>query len=196
MLIIFIVIACINTMWQILRAWLPKFLQEGRGWGESAALYFNSAWFVATDIGCLGAGFMAVWLTRRGCTVHGARLLVFGTCGLLCALCALIPWLPPGWPLGVVLMVIGAGALGLFPIYHAYTQDISGTHQGRITGIASVAAWIMPALAQPLFGWLADRTGSFDAGLVAAGFLPLLAGFALAVGWKDVWTKTIPAENP
>jgi ACS family hexuronate transporter-like MFS transporter len=101
----------------------------------------------------------------------------------------LIPWLAHGWPLAVALLVIGAGALGLFPIYHAYTQDISGAHQGRITGIASVAAWVIPALAQPLFGWLADQTGSFDAGLVAAGFLPLIAAFALAVGWKTDWSK-------
>src|SRR4030095_8363487 len=51
MLVIFIVIGCINTTWQILRAWLPKFLQEGRGWDESGALYFNSAWFASTDVG-------------------------------------------------------------------------------------------------------------------------------------------------
>lgn len=36
MLVIYVVISCINTSWQILRAWLPKFLQEGRGWGKPA----------------------------------------------------------------------------------------------------------------------------------------------------------------
>lgn len=36
MLVVFLVIACINTSWQILRAWLPKFLQEG-GDGERRA---------------------------------------------------------------------------------------------------------------------------------------------------------------
>lgn len=185
MLIVFVVVACINTMWQILRAWLPKFLQEGRGWSESGALYFNSAWFIATDVGCLGAGALAVWLAVRGWSVHRARLMVFGSCGLLCALCAAIPVLGHGWPLAVLLMIVGAGALGLFPIYHAFTQDISGEHQGRITGLASVAAWIVPAAIQPLFGWLADQTGSFDAGLVAAGFLPLVAGLALWLGWDE-----------
>src|SRR5688572_8300848 len=35
MLIVFFVIACINTTWQILRAWLPKILQEGRGYSET-----------------------------------------------------------------------------------------------------------------------------------------------------------------
>lgn len=183
MLVIFVVVACINTTWQILRAWLPKFLQEGRGWGEAGALYFNSAWFLATDIGCLGAGALAVAMVRRGWSVRGGRLFVFGLCSVLCAAGALIPVLGRGWMLACVLMVIGAGALGLFPIYHAFTQDVSGAHQGRITGIASVAAWVLPAQAQPLFGWLADRTGSFDAGMVAAGFLPLLAWIVLMLGW-------------
>jgi ACS family hexuronate transporter-like MFS transporter len=192
MLVVFIVIACINTMWQILRAWLPKILQEGRGWGETSALYFNSAWFVATDVGCLGAGLLAVWLARRGYGVNRSRLLVFGLCSLLCVLCALIPVISEDWLLAIILMIIGAGALGMFPIYHAYTQDISGAHQGRITGIASVAAWVIPAQAQPFFGWLADRTGSFHTGLVAAGFLPLVAWLALAVGWG----RESPKDDP
>ena len=36
--------------------WLPMFLQKGRGYSESDALFFNSVYFVATDIGCIGAG--------------------------------------------------------------------------------------------------------------------------------------------
>ena len=39
MVIIFCVIACINTTWQVFRAWLPKFLQEGRGYTEAQALH-------------------------------------------------------------------------------------------------------------------------------------------------------------
>jgi MFS transporter, ACS family, hexuronate transporter len=185
MLVIFGVIACINTTWQIMRAWLPKFLEEGRGWSESHALYFNSAWFVATDIGCLGAGVLAVWLARRGMGVTRSRLIVFSGCGMLCAAFALAPWLDGGAPLMIVLMIAGAGALGLFPIYHAFTQDISGARQGRITGIASVAAWILPSFAQRGFGWLADRTGSFNTGLVLAAFLPMVAAAILVIGWSE-----------
>jgi len=189
MLIVFIVIACINTTWQILRAWLPKFLQEGRGYTEAQALYFNSAWFAATDVGCLAAGALAVFLARRYFSVHSARIVVFAGCGALCALTALIPWLGAGWPLLLVLALAGAGALGFFPIYHAFTQDISSAHQGKITGMAGVAAWLVPAQIQKLFGWLADRTGSFDVGLAVAGLLPLLAIPALWLFWRDSTSK-------
>jgi len=183
MLVIFAVIACINTTWQVLRAWLPKLLQEGRGWSESHALYFNSAWFVATDIGCLGAGAAAVWLARRGMPVTRARMLVFAVCGLLVTAACLTPFTRSTPALMALLMIAGAGALGVFPIYHAFTQDISGSRQGRITGIASVAAWVLPALAQRGFGWLADTTGSFKTGFVIISFLPLAATLVLAIGW-------------
>ncbi len=189
MLVVFFVVACINTTWQILRAWMPKFLQEGRGYTEGQALAFNSAWFIATDLGCLAAGALAVWLARRHLSVHAARVIVFAGCAALCAACALVPRLGSGWPLLVVLALAGAGALGVFPLYHAFTQDISAEHQGKITGLAGVAAWVMPAQLQRLFGVLADRTGSFDLGLALAGLLPLLAVLPLWLLWKTPKTS-------
>lgn len=189
MLVLFFVIACINTTWQILRAWMPKFLQEGRGYSETDALTFNSVWFIATDVGCLAAGALAVWLARRHLSVHAARVLVFAGCAVLCAACGLVPWLGQGWLLLVVLSLAGAGALGVFPLYHAFTQDLSSEHQGKITGVAGVAAWLVPAQIQKLFGVLADRTGSFDLGLALAGFLPLLAVIPLWLCWGKTERK-------
>jgi len=188
--IVFFVIACINTTWQILRAWMPKFLQEGRGYSEAHALYFNSVWFAATDVGCIAAGALAVWLAGRWCSVHSARVLVFVGCALLCALCVLIPWLGPGPWLLVILATAGAGALGVFPLYHAFTQDISSAHQGKVTGLAGVSAWLCQAQIQKLFGILADRSGSFDLGLAVAGLLPLLAVIPLWSLWKPATTPT------
>ncbi|WP_395737625.1 MFS transporter [Prosthecobacter sp.] len=185
MLIIFFVIALINTTWQILRAWLPQILQEGRGYSEEDTLWFTSAWYLATDIGCLGAGALAVWLGRRKLSVHAARVIVFAACGALCASCALTPWLAHGWVLLAVFMLAGAGALGLFPLYHAFTQDLSGRHQGKITGIAGVVAWVSTAWAQQFFGKLADRTHSFDQGLILASFLPLIAVLPLWLFWES-----------
>jgi ACS family hexuronate transporter-like MFS transporter len=193
MLIVFSVIASINATWQILRAWMPKFLQEGRGYTEAHALYFNSVWFAATDVGCIAAGALAVWLAKRHFSVHASRVLVFAGCGVLCASASLVPWLGHGWLLLVLLSVAGAGALGVFPIYHAFTQDISSEHQGKITGLAGVAAWIIPSFLQKGFGWLADRTGSFDLGFALAGLLPLIAVIPIWLSWKN--TNSSPAKT-
>ncbi len=196
MMVIFVVIAGINTTWQILRAWLPKIMQEGRGYTESETLYFTSAWYLATDVGCLGAGALAVWLGRGKLSVHAARVIVFAGCGALCASCAITPWLDKGWILLAVLLLAGAGALGVFPLYHAFTQDLSGRHQGKITGIAGVVAWVLPAQAQKFFGVLADRTHSFDQGLMLAAFLPLIAVLPLWWFWENKSDRTLTSHQP
>ena len=189
--VLFFVVACINTCWQLIRAWLPKFLQEGRGYPEAQALYFNSFFYVATDLGCLGAGALALWLVRRRWSVDRARLAVFLGCSLLAALTVLAVTLPRGWPLLLLLLLVGAGALGVFPIYHAFTQEISRHHQGKVTGITGVAAWILSAPAQSLFGRLIDRTGSFNAGFAVAGLLPVLASLALLCFWRSSASATL-----
>ncbi len=190
MLIILVVVALINTTWQVFRAWLPKFLQEGRGYEESQALYFNAVWFAVTDLGCLGAGAVALWLVRRGQPVVTARLRTFLVCALMALATVFVPWLPKGWLLLTVLLVAGAGALGVFPTYHAFTQDLTRLHQGKVTGVAGVAAWAVSPLAQRLFGRHIDETHSFDQGLALAGCLPIIACALLYLAWpRSTTTK-------
>lgn len=184
MLVIIVVIALINTAWQIIRAWLPKFMMEGRGYAETEMLYFNSAFYVATDVGCIGAGALTLWLCRKGLSVTGSRRLGFLVCAILSALTLVVAALPKGPLLLFVLLLVGAGALGVFPIYHAFTQDISPRHQGKVTGIGGVAAWALSP-AQKYYGRLIDQTGSFDLGFAIAGCMPLLAFFVLLLFWKE-----------
>lgn len=169
-----LMISGINLSWQLLRAWLPKFLQEGRGYPESTALWFNAAFFLASDLGCLGVGALVAWKVRRGTSVHSARAHGFCMAAGLAALCVSVPWLPAGpWLLGLLLLV-GAGALGVFPCYYAWSQELSDRHQGLVSGLTGFAAWAVPGRIHPLFGRWVDRTGSFDSGLAVAGLIPIL----------------------
>jgi ACS family hexuronate transporter-like MFS transporter len=189
MLIIFVVIALINTGWQVVRAWLPKYLQEGRGYSEAATLNFTAAFYVATDIGVIAAGAFTLWLVnKRKLTVTRSRVVAFGACGVISAVAILLPILPRGPILLTILLLMGAGALGVFPIYHAFTQDLSREHQGKVTGVASIAAWgFSPVQAE--FGRYIDRTHSFDLGLVIAGLMPLAAFLVLLAFWRDPEAK-------
>jgi MFS family permease len=183
MLVVLVVVALINTCWQLLRAWLPKFLQEGRGYAESDVLYFTSLFYVATDVGVLGAGALTLWLHRRGTTVFNARCLGFLSCAVLAALSLGVAVLPKGWLLLAALLFVGAGSLGVFGIYHAFTQDLSRHHQGKVTGTAGVAAWALSP-AHKYFGRLVDNTGSFDLGIALTGCLPLLALACIWFFWR------------
>lgn len=194
MLVIVVVIALINTAWQIIRAWLPKFMMEGRGYTESAMLYFNSGFYVATDVGCIGAGALTLWFFRRKFSVNNSRQLTFLICALLSALTIVVTFLPKSPLLLIVLLLVGAGALGVFPIYHAFTQDISAHHQGKVTGIGGVAAWALSP-AQKLYGRLIDETGSFDLGFAIAGCLPLAAFLVLWLFWPREESTTTPVKS-
>lgn len=180
-----VVVAAINVCWQIVRAWLPKFLIQGKGYPEADALAFNSLYYIATDIGCLAAGAAALWLVKSGWEVHRSRATVFGVCALLTSLTALAATLPRGWALLGVLLVVAAASLGLFPCYYSFSQELSSKHQGKVTGILGTVAWATSSPCQKLFGWIADETKSFNEGIALAGLAPLLGYAALILLWRE-----------
>ena len=179
------VVIVLNITWQLIRAWLPKFLQEGRGAAEDSALFFNSLYFVAADVGCLAAGAGALTLARRGYSTHGARLRVFGLCALCTALAVVAAMLPLGWGLYSVLLIVAAGSLGLFPCYYSMSQDLSSRNMGKAAGILSAIGWLTASPLQKLFGRVVDRTGRYDEVLAAVGLAPLLGLVFLWLLWPD-----------
>jgi ACS family hexuronate transporter-like MFS transporter len=182
--VLLVMVIALNTSWQIIRAWLPKILIQGRGYDESSALLFNSAYYIATDVGCLLAGGATLFLARRGWSVHGSRVLVFAVCTGLTALTMVAAELPKGWPLLAVLLLIGAGSLGLFPCYYSFTQELSTTHVGRVVGVLAAAGWFVSSPVQKWFGWLVDQTGSYDRGFAVVGLPPAVALVLLLVLWR------------
>jgi len=182
------VVICINLTWQLIRAWLPAFLQEGRGASEREALLFNSAYYIAADIGCIAAGAASLWLARLGQGVHKTRLIVFGVCAAMTSMTFIAANLPLGWGLYSVLLIVAAGSLGLFPVYYSLSQETSERHMGKTIGLLGALAWLVSSPVQKLFGRVVDETHSFDAGLAWAGLAPFIALIMLTILW--------PRESP
>lgn len=178
-----LMVISINTSWQLARAWLPKFLQEGRGYSEGEALAFNSVYFIFTDVGCIGAGVVAMWLVRKGMSAHQSRVSVYLGASLLAALTTVAAVLPQGWPLLFTLLLVAAGTLGVFPCYYSFTQELTTTHMGRITGILSFIGWLAASPVQKLFGYIVDRTGSYDLNIAVLGWTPLFGFIAFWMLW-------------
>lgn len=177
------VVICINMTWQLIRAWLPAFLQEGRGATEKAALLFNSAYYIAADVGCIAAGAASLWLARKGLGIHRTRLLVFGLCAAMTSLTIVAARLPLGAGLYGVLLIVAAGSLGLFPCYYSLSQETSVRHMGKTAGLLGALAWLVSSPMQTAFGKVVDETHSFDKGLAWAGVAPIIALIALIVAW-------------
>ncbi len=172
-----------QAVWHIYRVWLMKFLQSGRGYEEAFALNFNSLYYAATDVGCLLAGAASLWLVRRNSHPHDSRRTVYTAACVLTSFSLFIPWLGQGWPLLLTLLVIGAGALALFPCYYSFVQDLSREHVGRLTGILSLWVWAVTSPMHRLFGSIVDKTQSYDLVLLAAGLAPWIGVVAMKLLW-------------
>lgn len=180
-----IMVVSINTSWQLVRAWLPKFLQEGRGYSEAHALYFNSVYFGAADVGCILAGVVGLWLCRAGLSVHRSRVLVYLGCSLVAGLTTVAAMLPQGWPLLAILLCVAAGTLGVFPCYYSFTQEVTTQHMGRLTGMLSFIGWVASSPTQKAFGYVVDKTGSYDINIAILGWAPLVG----LIGFLVLWPK-------
>jgi ACS family hexuronate transporter-like MFS transporter len=186
-----IVVIAINTTWQIFRAWLPKILQDGRGFPEKKVLDFIPLYYIATDIGCIAAGLATKWLASGGRGVFDSRRMTYTLSAVVCASIVAVPWMPSGPSLFALWLIAGAGALGVFPCYYSFVQSLSERHPAKVFGILSCTAWLATSPMHWLLGVLvdamikADVTRPFDRVMVVVGLLPLLAAAPLWFLWKN-----------
>ena len=198
-LVLAVVVVAINLCWHFYRAWLPKLLREQYGYSRDFVNYFTSLFYIATDVGCLGAGLAVKLLSDRRVSVHRARVVTFLGCAALTALGSVTTIVPAGPTMLAMLLLIAAGSLGLFPIYYSLTQELSARHQGKVTGSLGCIAWISSALMHWQIGRWVDRTGSYTTVLLITGFLPLAALLVLAIFWDQrsvaPFAREVPLEN-
>ncbi len=204
--VLVVVVITINLTWQYFSNWLPKFLQESHGYSREQAGFFTSAYYVSAEVGCLGAGLLVKLLVTRAWDVHRAKLVTFTGCAVLTFLAvgvAMMPsakvdvngfWAPMPLVLLGALLVVAAGTLGFYPNYYSFTQELTRTHQGKVSGALGTIAWIGSALMQWLVGRSIDETKSYQTGIMMAGFVPLLACAALWLVWPR--TPTLEPAKP
>jgi ACS family hexuronate transporter-like MFS transporter len=186
-----VMVTTVNVAWHYFRAWLPLFLQNQHGYSETAAGWFLLAYYVATDAGALAAGFTTLGLSLCGLPVHRSRAIVFVACALLTTLSVPAAFLPRGPLLLGVLLLIGFAALGLFPNYYSFSQELTVRHQGKLTGALGCINWLAMYLLHELAGESIKQTGSYSQGVALAGLAPLVGVAALLLLWGKA-----PAPRP
>ncbi|MSR32752.1 MAG: MFS transporter [Gemmataceae bacterium] len=202
-------VVSINLTWHFLRAWLPLYLQKARGYSESEVNYFFMGYYLAADIGSLSAGFLTLYLAKIGFPVFSSRLTTFGLFASLSLLSVLAAFIPTGPVFLGTLILMGFGTLGLFPCYYSFSQEISGRHQGKITGLLGSINWIGMYIMQTGAGYFIQGTKThylelfktqgyeqgiamqmaqeqaYVWGIAMAGIPPAIAFFTLLYFWKN-----------
>jgi ACS family hexuronate transporter-like MFS transporter len=131
------------------------------------------------------AGGAVVLLHVRGVRLHRSRMLVFAAGVGLVGLSALLPWHAElgGRLTAAVVLLTGFGALGLFAAYFALSQEVSGRHQGKVTGVLGAANSLWLAATYEAQGRAADYLGGYDRVLGWAWVPAVLALTVVAVWW-------------
>jgi MFS transporter, ACS family, hexuronate transporter len=183
-------VVAVNISWHTYRTWLPKYLQEARGYSEADMTGLTTAYYLLADVGSWTVGLVTLLLMRRyGIAGHNARLIAYLGCAGLVLVSLVVPFAPPGFALTGLVLVYAFAALGLFPTYFAMSQELSVAHQGKVTGTLGAGAHLTLSLVvYPIQGEVIQATGSYDWVLAVAGLFPLI-GFGLMV-W--LW----PPERP
>jgi ACS family hexuronate transporter-like MFS transporter len=181
-LVVWIVSICCNLCWHMVRVWMPLFLQKGRGFAERDMLAINAGYFAAADVGCWVAGGLTMWLAHRGLPLYVARRRVYLMCCLMTAT-SLFAFVDSDTAVIVILMLVGAGCLGMFPAFYSLSQELSHRHQGKTIGVLGASAWLVLAVLHPLFGRWVDQTGSYVTGIVLVGLIPMVSCVVLWLAW-------------
>lgn len=178
------VVISINLPWHFFRAWLPLLLQDFHKYEPSQVRYFTMAYYISTDVGCIAIGTLTKWLASRGHDVHRTRVFAFTLCAALTALSMLAANQERSPLLLGMLLLIGAGSLGLFPIYYSLSQELSTRHQGKVTGTLSLITWVMTSQMQSRVGQHVKETQSYSSGIFWVGLAPLVGLAALLLLWN------------
>ncbi len=186
------VVISVNTSWHTFRVWLPFFLRETRGYTEVELQYFTAGYYLAADIGTWTVGLAVILMTKRGIELHRSRMIGFAaSVGLVLSSLA-IPFVTDGYLVAAVILIFAFGALGLFTAYFSLSQELSGTHQGKVTGTLGFINAIYLAGMFRIEGLIVHQMGRYEPILACAGIPALLAFLLVTFFWKRT---PVPANS-
>ncbi|MDX2268738.1 MAG: MFS transporter [Bryobacter sp.] len=143
-------------------SWLHTYLVKGRGMTENEMRTFSSLPFLVGIAGNLFGGFLSDALSQRFGLRIGRRTV--GAAGLfLSAGCMLWSSVTPDRFATAGLLALGYGAMDcMLPVSWAVCMDVGKRYAGAVTGSMNMAGQLGSFLSSLVFGYLVERTGSYD----------------------------------
>lgn len=182
---------CYVYVYNFFQTWFHTFLVRGRGFSEASLLLSALPYVVAAGAN-LGGGAASDALVRRLGVKRGRR--VIGATALAAAAAFTVAaMLTHHQLLTVVFLALTYGAItfqqsGVFGV----CLDIGGPRAGAMVGLMNMTAQVGGLAGSVLFGYIVDRTGSYDAPFIPMTVL-LLVGAGL---WVNVDASRELGEVP
>ncbi len=151
--------------------WMPTYFKERFGFSLAASSWFTFMSFAGTGTIAILAGWAADRLIARGRNAVTVRK-AFTIAGFVLAFSAALGAFSHSTAVTLFLAVFSLSGLGLATAnYWALTQTLTPrSASARVAGIQNTAANIAGIAAPWITGLLVQKTGNFNAPLVAVGF--------------------------
>jgi MFS family permease len=159
---------------QVILTFFPLYIQIGLGRDA-----FELGVYVALlhGMGTLSQPLLGILADRVG-----RKAVLVPSFASLCVLYLLLGQAAPGWPLGLVVLAIGAFFYTLVNVTSAAVFDVAGARvQSSATGLMSGLTQVIVLPAPIVAGWLVQRSGYGAAFLMAAAFMAAAALVVLPV---------------
>jgi sugar phosphate permease len=165
--------------------WLPTYMIRARGFSEGETK-LSALPFVIGGAANLCGGYardaaVRHWGTKWGARAVGIGGLLTAAVAVLAALVSVSKYAALAW-----LALCYGGITFQQPTVFATCVDIGKRHAGAVAGCMNTAGAVGGLLSSLIFGYLVERTGSYDAVLLSMAAI-LLAGAAL-------WFRTDATE--
>jgi len=143
-------------------AWMPVYLQEGRGFSENGMKAVTSTLFIVGIIGFLAGGFAGDWSVKKIGLRKGRRIvgmIGLGMCGLLILTAAIVP----NNKIAAVCLIAANGffSFGVMVSY-AVCIDIGRNNAGTVTGAMNFCGQMGAFFLAIIFGKIVQQTSNFN----------------------------------
>lgn len=157
------------------QAWLPTYLQKGRGLDDTDMSFITSFSFVLGAIGCLSGGFVCDYLVKLWGPRWGRASVALVGLGLS-GVFMLISVITEDNTLATVLLSAGLGLMDFtIPASWSTAMDIGGKNAGTITGAMNTAGLAGGTMNTIGFGYLVTAFGNnYNAPVVLLAVLLIL----------------------
>jgi ACS family hexuronate transporter-like MFS transporter len=191
--ILIVLVTGVNTTWHTFRVWLPLYLETQLGYSKADMQWMTFAYYLVADIGSWTVGLTVLGLTRARVDLFRSRLLTFGVGVGLVLTSGLVPFLGREAVLTVVF-VTGFGALGLFATYFALSQEVSGRHQGKVSGSLGLVNSLYLGAVYVVQGAITDALRNRYEWVLSVAGVPALVAFLVVLCF---WPRDRdPAHSP
>ena len=177
---------CYIYVYNFFQTWFHTFLVRGRGFSE-ATLLLSALPFVVAACANLGGGAASDALVRRLGAKRGRRL-IGATALTLASVFTVAAMLTQHQVLTVVFLALTYGAItfqqsGVFGV----CLDIGGPRAGAMVGLMNTVAQVGGLVGSVLYGYIVDRSGSYD-----APFIPMAVLLLIGAG---LWVKVDASQE-